>query len=86
MSQLVHDSDSDTYSFQCPHCHLYCQVSLKQINCEIFRHGVYKKDYSFLSPHASKAVCDRVKAENLIWGCAKPFRFDGSTVTPCDYI
>ena len=86
MSQLTHDPVSDTYIFQCPHCQLFCQVSRTEINCQIFRHGTYKKDNSFLDPHASKEVCDRVKSEGLIWGCAQPFRFDGLTVNPCGYI
>ena len=86
MSQLTYDSGSETYNFQCPHCHLFCQVSQQEINCKIFRHGIYKRDFSFLDPHASKEVCDRVKSENLIWGCAKPFRFDGQTVMPCAYV
>lgn len=39
-----------------------------------------------ISPHAPKAECDRLVAAGLIYGCGKPFRFDGTTATVCDYV
>ena len=60
---------------QCPHCKDYITVYLKEYNCKIFRHGVFK---------------DRLFNEKLIYGCGKPFRIVGEgkniKVEICDYI
>lgn len=32
-----------SYIFMCPHCDGQIEVNKKNINCSIFRHGVYKK-------------------------------------------
>lgn len=56
----------------CPHCdHL---IEIVQLNCKIFRHGVYKKGYKQMNPHAPKNVCDHAVKKGLIYGCGKPFR------------
>jgi hypothetical protein len=37
-----------------------------------------------MAPHAPKAECDRAAEEGLIYGCGKPFCFDGVAVVICD--
>jgi DNA-directed RNA polymerase subunit RPC12/RpoP len=37
---------------QCPHCN--GTVMVKQLNCKIFRHGVFKKNGKQINPHAKK--------------------------------
>ena len=63
------------YVFLCPHCQLMVQVKANEINCRIFRHGIYKKDNTQLHPHAPEELCDRLRNSDTIWGCGRPFRF-----------
>jgi hypothetical protein len=79
MSQVIFDDVLKLYVFQCPHCHDYVQVS--NINCKIFRHAVFKKTMLQIPPHSNKQVCDTLLAQGKVYGCAKPFIFDGKTVT-----
>lgn len=74
------------FEFDCPHCGGRVEVETKDINCEIFRHGVYRATGEAIPPHAPKAYCENVVAKNLIYGCGKPFRFDGKNPKVCDYI
>lgn len=72
----------------CPHCN--AMIEVLQINCGIFRHGVYKSSNRQINPHETKEVCDKLFVNELIYGCGKPFRLlmennEYSTVT-CDYI
>jgi hypothetical protein len=70
---------------QCPNCSDY--IIIEEINCQIFRHAEYKdKTRGQLPPHSSEAICNDVFEKGLVYGCAKPFRFDGINVTVCDYI
>lgn len=83
------DTDSknknDFYFFTCPHCQGGVQVLKKDINCKIFRHGIYKDSNQIINPHASKVVCDELILNNKIYGCGRPIYFDGLNVTVCDY-
>lgn len=73
-----------THIIECPHCHLL--VSIIEINCKIFRHGIYKNNGLQMNPHASKEECDKLISQDLIYGCGKPFYYDGNEVKKCDYI
>ena len=86
MSEVIFDEDSNTYSFECPYCNLLIQVKKNEIACKIFRHGFFKDKNQQVPPHASKEICDRLVEENKIYGCGKPFRFDGKGVEKCGYI
>ena len=72
----------------CPHCNLH--VMIQEINCSIFRHGVYKNNKQQMNPHASKDECDKCVKEDLIIGCGKPFKLvlnnNEYTAVVCDYI
>ena len=68
----------------CPHCHQHLWI--EEINCGIFRCGLYKETFEQLPPHLKENECTRVREEGLIYGCAKPFRYDGKDVTICEYI
>jgi hypothetical protein len=47
----------------CPHCTNI--IIIEQLNCHIFRHGVFKLDGKQISPHTPKELCDLyVKHEN----------------------
>jgi len=77
--------NNDTYIFECPHCKDYVTVLKTDINCRIFRHAIFKNGSTF-NPHASKIECEQSLQNGLIWGCGKPFIFDGTTVQICGYI
>ena len=63
------------YIFNCPHCNQTVTVKKTQLNCRIFRHGIYKHNFKQIDPHAPKDICDKLYKENKIYGCGKPFKF-----------
>ena len=73
----------------CPHCDQACEIV--ELNCCIFRCGIYKNTMQQLDPHAPKVVCDGLVAGDQIYGCGKPFKVvsdaSGALVAViCDYI
>lgn len=81
---------SDFYVFTCPHCQGSIIVAPHELNCRIFRHGVYKHNGEQIPPHTAKEECDRLIASHAIDGCGRPFRIEGdgpsATAVICDYI
>jgi hypothetical protein len=75
---------------ECPHCKNYFIVNEKEINCGIFRHAVYKKNIKPINPHETKENCEKLIKEELIYGCAKPFKISKQenkyVIEICDYI
>lgn len=57
----------------CPHCKDTILIYLKELNCHIFRHGIYKDTHKQIDPHLDKKTCDFLLENNLIYGCGKPF-------------
>ena len=55
----------------CPHCKEF--VIIEQINCGIFRHGVFKTGEQ-IHPHLSQEKWEELIKGDLIYGCGKPFR------------
>jgi hypothetical protein len=77
--------------FECPHCSLQVQVYEHEINCSIFRHGVYKNSGIQMPPHAPQQMCEQLVATDQIYGCGKPFKVvkgeSGAYLCEiCDYI
>jgi hypothetical protein len=72
----------------CPHC--TCFVEILELNCRIFRHGIYKENGQQINPHAPKAECDTLFSEGRIYGCGKPFTVvqndDAWEAQVCDYV
>lgn len=64
------------YRLKCPYCKGLIEVLKKELNCKIFRHGVYKSSMQQINPHEAKGVCDTIKKEDKIFGCGKPFQVD----------
>jgi len=94
----LHD---DFYVFPCPHCNCNIQVHKNELNCRIFRHATYYteqekdgKKYRIpthpINPHCPEIECQRLIEQDLILGCAKPFRIidtpTGLEVSICSYI
>lgn len=72
----------------CPHCDML--IEIEQLNCGIFRHGIYKNTMKQLEPHAPKNICLDVIEKDMIYGCGGPFKVEilneEYVVTICDYI
>lgn len=74
---------------KCPHCNSF--IFIEQINCAIFRHGIFKSNGEQIPPHSSKMECDAFVESGLIYGCGKPFKVlvdvNGALIAvPCDYV
>ena len=83
---ITHDKETDFFYFNCPHCDLMCQIPRNEIRCTIFRHAVFKENMEFVPPHAPQKVCEEWIKNGKVWGCGKPFKFDGVNLSICDYI
>ena len=76
----------------CPNCGDF--IEIEQVNCAIFRHGVFKDTLEQIDPHAPKELCDELVSRNFIFGCGKPFKLvidvvDNRVIykaVKCDYI
>lgn len=81
---------SDFYVFTCPHCQGSVIVQYNELNCRIFRHGVYKHNGEQMPPHTPREECERLAQQGLIIGCGQPFRVEGdgaaAVAVVCDYI
>ena len=92
MDKVVFIPEDNTYVFSCPHCLNNIQVKQDEVNCSIFRHGVYRNNFEPIPPHSSRETCDQLYSNGIIYGCGKPFQlFKNETgivtdVRICDYI
>lgn len=86
---VLFDNDRKIYTFNCPHCDIFIEVEHNQVNCQIFRCGVYKHNNTQVNQHLNKSTCDELSNGGKVWGCCKPFRFfhgEQPYVDICDYI
>lgn len=65
--------EGEYYFFSCPNCDNEIIVNKNELNCRIFRHGVYKDNYKQVDPHLPKIFCDKLIGEDKVIGCCKPF-------------
>ena len=84
------NQNNETIYITCPHCLTIIEVPPLHLNCAIFRHGIYKHNFTPMNPHASKKECDFLVKNNAIYGCGKPFkilRVDNTyKAEVCEYI
>ena len=61
----------------CPYSDCNISIEILEINCAIFRCGIYKTGDigTQIDPHLSKEECDNLKIQDKIWGCGRPFQF-----------
>lgn len=69
---------------KCPNCGEY--VIIDEINCGIFRHGMYKDTLEQINQHETREKCESLLRENKIYGCGKPFMIKGDEIKKCEYI
>ena len=65
----------------CPHCKELIIIDINEINCKIFRHGMYKDTFNQIDPHLDKENCDKLFNDGKIYGCGKPFELIQSNDT-----
>jgi protein involved in temperature-dependent protein secretion len=74
----------------CPNCNEFVLIYTNEINCEIFRHAVFKSNFQQINPHTHEELCLKYINENLVYGCSKPFRIininNEYKAIICDYI
>ena len=70
-------SDDNYYIFPCPHCLALIKVKAGELNCRVFRHGIYRKNFKGIPAHLPKNKCEELVRRACIIGCAKPFEFFG---------
>lgn len=64
----------DFLYFNCPHCSLGLIIKKTELNCHIFRHGIYNNgSFEQINPHLDQISCENLVKENKIYGCGKPF-------------
>ena len=73
----------------CPHCSQ--AIEIIELNCCIFRCGIYKNNMQQIDPHTPKKICDALFINDQIYGCGKPFQIvtDASfsrVAVVCEYI
>jgi hypothetical protein len=74
------------YYFKCPGCQIDIVVEKNDLNCKVFRCGVYRTTGQPIAPHLSKDLCDALREKKLIYGCGRPFIFKHEYVEISDYI
>ncbi len=82
----MEEEQKEIFVVKCPHCDIL--VEIVELNCRIFRCGIYKHNYTQIPPHLPKTECDQLISSSSIYGCGKPFRIEEGTNIPviCDYI
>ena len=89
-NKVIFDSDKKVFRFECPSCEVAIEVLHNQINCKIFRCGIFKYNNTSIPPHSSKKSCEEWLEKNMIFGCGKPIQMitKGGIyyVEKCDYI
>jgi hypothetical protein len=70
--------------FFCPYPDCKIGIEIIEINCAIFRCGIYKHNGAQIEPHLPKEKCDLLK--DKIWGCGRPFQYIDGSLVPCDYL
>lgn len=80
-------NNEDYIVVSCPHCNDKILIYIKELNCRIFRHGIYKNNYEQIPPHLEKDKCIQLKNDDLIIGCGKPFMInEDNFAIECEYI
>ena len=67
---------------ECPYCKI--GIEIVEVNCAIFRCGIYKDTFQQIPPHLPKKECDAIV--DKIYGCGRPFKLVDGKLVPCDYI
>ena len=64
--------EKDIILVNCPACKDL--IYIEQINCGIFRHGIFKHNMEQIPPHSNKEFIDNLIQTNNIIGCGQAFK------------
>ena len=70
----------------CPYSDCNIGIEIIEVNCAIFRCGVYKHNGQQIEPHLPKEDCDQLKHDDKIWGCGRPSKLVNDVLIVCGYI
>jgi hypothetical protein len=70
----------------CPYSDCNIGIEIVEVNCAIFRCGIYKHNGQQIHPHLPKEECDQLKYDDKIWGCGRPSKLVNDILIICDYI
>jgi|UniRef100_A0A6C0CZQ1 hypothetical protein len=76
----------DPIILNCPYPDCTIAIEVIEINCAIFRCGICKDTGKQIEPHLQKEECDKLKHEDKIWGCGRPFKLVNGQLVCCEYI
>jgi len=60
---------------ECPHCGQMLEIT--RVACGTFRCGAYRSTMRPVAPHTPQKKCEELVKQGLIYGCGKPFKYDG---------
>ena len=86
IEQNVSTIENGIFHYKCPWCNGEIITHPNEINCSIFRHGIFKNSGMQIYQHLPKNEVDKLINNNEIYGCGKPYKFMGNHVERCDYI
>ena len=78
--------NEETFLVACPNPACHMAIIVEELNCAIFRCGIFKDTYQQIPPHLTKKDCLDLIEKKLIYGCATPFRVVNRKAEICDYI
>ena len=86
MSTVYYIDEEKTIRFECPRCKVQIEVKENDINCKIFRCGVFKSNFLPIYPHLSLIECEKLIEQDKIYGCGASLELvDKNIVVKCDY-
>jgi len=68
------------FQVTCPQCQGLVIIEENEVNCAIFRHGVFRNSGQPIPPHSKLDQCQRWVENNEIWGCGAAFSLNKSTL------
>ena len=84
-AKVVQHMVSAPMHFTCPHCGGGIEVLRSQINCAIFRHGIFCSNGAQINQHLEKKICDCLTDGGKIYGCGRPFKIYPDIDSPCGW-
>ena len=66
----------DLYIMTCPHCTMVSICLKTELNCKIFRCGIFKASFGQIGQHLTEEHARALKNADLIYGCSCQYMVD----------